>query len=95
MRIFKSFAKVTAKRKESCKNIQKKARFLATLLSLVFYLLFSISSPILPSYDFHLSRFRLLSFHLTIFILVVFCTSFYTFRKCSSSFSLGMSAVSW
>lgn len=74
--ILNLFAKVTAKRKESCKNIQKKARFLATLLSLVFYL-------------------HLLVFYPSISIFVVFSTSFYTFRKCSSSFSLGISAVSW
>ena len=40
--ILNLFAKIIAKRKESCKNIQKKDRFLANLLSLVFYLLFSI-----------------------------------------------------
>ena len=28
-------------------------------------------------------------------IFVVFCFPSYTFRKCSSSFSLGISAVSW
>lgn len=38
----KSFAKISEERKESCKNIQKKARFLANLLSSVFYLSISI-----------------------------------------------------
>lgn len=54
----------------------------------------------LLSFGFYLCRFRLLSFYLLIFIsnpsiFVVFCFPSYTFRKCSSSFSLGMSAVSW
>lgn len=40
--ILNLFAKIIAERKESCKNIQKKARFLANLLSLVFYLSISI-----------------------------------------------------
>lgn len=84
MRIFKSF----------CKSNSKKERFLQEYTE-EGSLFGDPSFLSLPSYDFHLSRFRLLSFHLTIFILVVFCTSFYTFRKCSSSFSLGMSAVSW
>lgn len=82
MRILNLFAKIIAERKESCKNIQRKARFLANLLSSVFYLSISIfiSYPFLLSFNFYLCRFQF---------------SFYTFRKCSSSFSLGMSAVSW
>ncbi len=81
MRIFKSF----------CKSNSKKERFLQeyTEEGSLF------GDPSFLSLLSSVFYFRLLSFHLTIFILVVFCTSFYTFRKCSSSFSLGMSAVSW
>ena len=43
----------------------------------------------LLSFDFYL---HLLSFYL---YLCRFQFSFYTFRKCSSSFSLGISTVSW
>lgn len=53
------FAKIILKREESCKNIQKKARFLANLLSSVFYLSISIfiSYPFLLSFNFYLCRF--------------------------------------
>lgn len=81
MRIFKSF----------CKSNSKKERILQeyTEEDSLF------GDPSFLSLLSSVFYFRLLSFYLTIFILVVFCTSFYTFRKCSSSFSLGISAVSW
>lgn len=72
--------------KSFCKSNSKKERFLqeyteeGSLFGDPTFLSLLSSSLSLPSFDFYLCRFL---------------PSFYTFRKCSSSFSLGMSAVSW
>ena len=91
MRIFKSFCENNSGKERILQEYTEKGSLFGepSFLSLL-------------SFDFYLCRFRLLSFYLLIFIFVsnpsifvVFCFPSYTFRKCSSSFSLGMSAVSW
>ena len=81
MRIFKSF----------CENNSEKGRILQEYTEKGS--LFGEPSFLsLLSFDFYL---HLLSFYPSISIFVVFSFPSYTFRKCSSSFSLGISAVSW
>lgn len=72
--------------KSFCKNNSEKGRVLqeytkkGSLFGEPSFLSLLSSSLILLSFNFYLCRFLF---------------SFYTFRKCSSSFSLGISAVSW
>ena len=72
--------------KSFCKNNSEKERILqeytekGSLFGEPSFLSLLSSSLSLLYFDFNLCRFQ---------------HSFYTFRKCSSSFSLGMSAVSW
>ncbi len=88
MRIFKSFCENNSGKERILQEYTEKGSLFGepSFLSLL-------------SFDFY---FHLLSFYLLIFIFVsnpsifvVFCFPSYTFRKCSSSFSLGISAVSW
>ena len=82
MRIFKSFCENNSEKGRVLQEYTKKGSLFGEPFSSVFYLSISIfiSYPFLLSFNFYLCRFQF---------------SFYTFRKCSSSFSLGISAVSW
>lgn len=81
MRIFKSFCENNSGKERILQEYTEKGSLFGepSFLSLL-------------SFDFYL---HLLSFYPSISIFVVFCFPSYTFRKCSSSFSLGISAVSW
>lgn len=81
MRIFKSFCENNSEKGRVLQEYTKKGSLFGepSFLSLL-------------SFGFYLLIFIFVS---NPSIFVVFCFPSYTFRKCSSSFSLGISAVSW